>query len=152
MKKTLLKLLFAIALILPVAASAKVPANAEAVKTHLEFLGYKVTQNEKRMKATHSKYVNFLLKKYRGGIYCIAYFGASPEAKSDRLGYLNALNKLNSNAIIVRFYADKVSDLAVEAVYVGAYEKARFGDFIDKFNNAQKQLKKDQGGIKKYIK
>jgi hypothetical protein len=130
---------------------AEVPANAEAVKTHLEFMGYEVTQNEKRMKATHSKHLNILLKKYRGGIYVVAFYGGNESAKSDRYGYLNAINQLNEKSVIVRYYADEASDLAIESVYLGDYEKGRFSDFMEKFNNSLEQLKDDTGGIKRYL-
>lgn len=54
-------------------------------------------------------------------------------------------------SVIVRYYADEASDLAIESVYLGDYEKGRFSDFMEKFNNSLKQLKDDTGGIKRYL-
>ena len=108
----------------------------EQISNHLQFLGYEVTSDDKITRATHSANFNFLMKTFIGGVLLTAYLGGNKFAKNkrNRQTYLEFLNAMNRTANVTRFYADDDSDLVMEAVFSGDYNKAVFGEFIEQWN------------------
>lgn len=102
----------------------------EQIGVHLEFLGYQVSKDGEIMRARHQSQPNFLVRRLAGGILFVSIFGCNDNAKKDRLGYLEMLNSLNDKASVARFYADKDSDLFIEAWYPDYYDRAEFGVFM----------------------
>jgi hypothetical protein len=108
------------------------PANdLEQVATHLQFLGYEIVRREPVMLAKHPKKMNVGIRAFKGGILFQAFNSCKDLANSDKLGYLNLMNNWNRNAAAARFYADKDNDLCIEAWYPGAYDRERFGLFLE---------------------
>jgi len=113
---------------------------SDAYKSHMEFLGYEVTEKDKALQAKHGKYLNVWVKAYQKGILLIGYFGRNKEHKDDEAGFHKMINDLNKGATAARYYEDKDGDLAIEAWYPGSYEKVRFGIFLDSFHRTKTQL------------
>ena len=109
-------------------------------KAHFEFLGYTVEDGETSLIAKHDEFYNVSVKNYNGGVLVVTFFGTTDKAKSDRVGFFEFLNKMNTDAIAARYYEDDEGDVIVEGWYPGDYDRTRFGVFIDKFNEISAQL------------
>jgi hypothetical protein len=109
-------------------------------RAHLEFLGYTVEDRDASMLAKHDKFYNISVKPYNGGVLVVTFFGTTDKAKSDREGFFEFINSMNENAVAARYYEDDEGDVIVESWYPGAYDRSRFGVFIDKFNLVSDQL------------
>jgi len=102
----------------------------EQIVTHLQFLGYEVSRDGDVTRAKHPRKFNVSIRPLAGGILFTTIFGCQDNAKRSKLGYLEMINSLNANAAIARFYADKDSDLFIEAWHPDYYERASFGAFM----------------------
>jgi hypothetical protein len=125
---------------------AGVPAMAgpfpgsDEYKAHLEFLGYTVTDGEASLIARHDTNYNISVKSYNGGVLVVTFFGTTSKAKRDRVGFLEFLNGMNAGSVAARYYEDNEGDVIVEGWYPGAYDRANFGVFIEKFNLIGEEL------------
>ncbi|WP_456391543.1 hypothetical protein [Nitratifractor sp.] len=128
------------------------PEPAVDIVKHLEFLGYKATMDSNKIKATHPKYFNIFLKKFRGGILVTAYYGATSYAASHRGKFLELVNKLNQEATAGRYYLDKDGDLAIEGYYPGTYRRTNFGTFLEAFNEERNHLVKHIKELEPFLK
>lgn len=102
----------------------------DSIITHLEFLGYTITREEKIIRARHDTKYNFGMRTLAGGFIFRAYFGGSDHAKADRPGFLDLINSINAEASVARCFADSDSDLCFEAWYPDVYDRQEFGDFM----------------------
>ena len=128
------------------------PDNSIDIIKHLEFEGYDVSMDSNRIKATHSRELNVLLQKYRGGMLVTAFFGGSDYGKQNRGEWLVLINKLNQGAAAARYYIDKDGDMAIEAYYPGEYNKKAFSAFLDAFNLERSHLSEVGSEIRKFLK
>ena len=105
----------------------------DEISDHLQFLGYTVTDLETQKQATHAQRWDILFKPYRGGVLVAAYLSSNDFSKEqeNRQAYLEFINAMNEAAGIARFYADKDQDFVMEALWLGDYERVRFGEFMD---------------------
>jgi hypothetical protein len=115
--------------------------DSDSYKNHLEFLGYTVTETEKALLAKHPQNFNIYVRAYQGGILINSIFGTSPKGKKDRIGLLTFLNDMNRGSVAARYYVDKEDDVIIEGWYPGAYDKARFSLFLDKYNLISQQMR-----------
>lgn len=107
-------------------------ASLNQISEHLEFLGYTIEPGrEDSFRATHATKPNFSLRAYAGGLLITAWYGTSAEALVNREGFLEAINVLNAQAIVSRYYVDKEYDFAAEAFYHPPYERVAFAQFMD---------------------
>lgn len=107
-------------------------ATLNQISEHLEFLGYTIVPGqEDSFRANHATKPNFSVRAYAGGFLITAWYGTTPEALVNREGFLEAINVLNAQAIVSRYYVDKEYDFAVEAFYHPPYERVPFGQFMD---------------------
>jgi hypothetical protein len=111
--------------------STNVDQTKEQIANHLQFLGYEVTKEEKFVRAHHPKKPNVIARVYSDGILHTAIWGTSDNARINRQGFLEYLNTLNEGAQVVRYYADKDVDLFVEGWYMGGYDRANYGRFLE---------------------
>jgi hypothetical protein len=123
----------------------------EQISTHLRFLGYDVTVDDKTIFARHPKKPNIMLKAFTEGALLTSIYGCDDSAKRDRLGYLEFINTANGNAGIARYYAGKDSEFFIEAWYSGEYRQIDFGRFLDLWDTDFEKLTK-LPGIEKYLK
>jgi hypothetical protein len=131
---------------------ARPPVQATEVMEHLEILGYDVSMNTKRIKATHDKYLNILVKKYRDGILVTSIFGGTDYGKKHPDKFLRVINELNAAAAAGRYYRDDDGDLIIEAYYPGPYCKKNFTIFLDAYNYEKENLAKHFKELKRFIK
>lgn len=99
--------------------------------THLEFLGYVPDRQEAFIRLTHTKYLNFVLKEFGGGVLLSDYFIGNAHAKETRPEFVDFVNKMNQQATVARFYLDDETDLVVEAWLPAFYDKAIFAATMD---------------------
>ena len=123
----------------------------EQISTHLRFLGYEVTINEKTLFARHPQKSNFMLRVFNEGIMLTSIYNYDDAAKRDRLGYLEFINAANVAAGVVRYYASKDSDFFIEAWYSGEYKQIDFGRFLELWDTDFEKLAKVPG-VEKYLK
>ncbi len=152
MKHVKILLLLAATLLSFQFANARPPENATEVMEHLEILGYDVSMNTERVKATHKKHLNVFLKKYRGGILVTAIFGGTEYGKQHLDEFLKIVNQLNADAAAARYYVDKDGDLIVEGYYPGPYRKKNFTTFMEAYNYESTNLADKLEKLKKFIK
>ncbi|HET7715643.1 MAG TPA: hypothetical protein VFK86_08440 [Bauldia sp.] len=132
--------LFACLAVLVTPALAGPFEGSDEFKAHFEFLGYTVEDGETSLIARHDEFYNVSVKSYNGGVLVITFFGTTGKAKSDRVGFFEFLNQMNSEAVAARYYEDDEGDVIVEGWYPGEYDRTRFGVFVDKFNEISQQL------------
>lgn len=132
-------------------AVAAPPEKSQEIMEHLEFMGYEVSANTKKIKAQHNEHLNINIKKYRGGMLITAYFGGSDYAKKNLPEFYKTLNKLNKQAASARYYIDSDTDLVLEAYYPGEYNKKNFSAFINAFNLERDFLSEMGESVTKFI-
>lgn len=103
----------------------------DQMKTHLEFLGYQISQDEKRIMAHHNTKCDFTIRPLQGGFIFTAIFTGNQNAKGDKASFLDFINSLNNEAVLARFSADKDSDFFIEAWHPPSYERVAFAAFLD---------------------
>ena len=102
------------------------------ISEHLEFLGYAISPDgEEAVHAKHSRRPNFVARVFNGGCLMTAWYDTIAEAVVNREGFLEAINDLNVQATVARYYVDKEFDFAVEAFYPLPYERTTYGRFLD---------------------
>jgi hypothetical protein len=106
--------------------------DSSALVAHLEFMGYTCTVSGNTILAKHEKRSDFTLKPLSGGYLLRAFYsGKSKDVSADQH---RLANSLNSDAVASRFFWDGDGDMAIEAWFGGAYDKQRFGTFLDVWN------------------
>ena len=123
--------------------------------SHFEFFGYEIepTEEENTVLARHQRYVNIFIKSYLDGILLQSYLRVNDKAKKKRFELLEAINNLNSNANIVTYIltGDKDIILRLDGIYLGAYDKKRFGLFLEAYNiDSLDRILKDES-MKKFV-
>ena len=143
--------LFSLLVLAPLSRASSSETFGEFI-THLEFIGYTVSVNDDGIvNAKHPNDLSFSMKEFKGGVLCAGYFGGSDHAKGNQGAFLQLVNELNLNAAAARFYIDSDGDLAIEGYYPGAYEKKRFGVFIDVYNESIAQLSNMSDRLDPYL-
>jgi hypothetical protein len=90
-----------------------------------------VTTENNRVFAKHPKKANLIAKPFSGGVLFTSIFGVQEAVKADRAGYLEFINKANTGAAVVRYYADADADFVIEGWYSGDYRQVDFGRFAE---------------------
>jgi hypothetical protein len=133
------------------APKAAQPDTTQQLVNHLEFAGYTVTREGSTVVAKHPTSWTLSVKEFQGGLLVSAYLAGSARTKEDRAGFLELINTLNTNARGCRYYADKDSDLAIEAWYPGEYDKPHFSAFLDNWK-ADVDALKETANAGKFLK
>lgn len=134
----------------PAQAQPATPSTLDAVRTHLEFLGYACDQKPDKIVATHETKLNVIVQRVGTGILFTAYFTGKDKSFSPaKLGFTNTLNR---EATLARFYWDKDGDLVMEAWQTGAYDKPRYAEFMESWDADAGLLSKHDEDLKKLVK
>lgn len=117
-------------------ASAELPPDVDAVNEHMAFLGYQCERLPDRLQCTHPQNVNTQVRGLQGGTLLIAFLVAEDAAKAPdkRLEVLELVNTMNANSTTVIFFVDKDGDLGASTWFPGRYDKATFGQLIERWN------------------
>lgn len=107
--------------------------------THMEFLGYQIVplvpQDENAVSAKHLTYGNTRVRAYLSGVLFQQYYNVSDKAKNVRHEFLEVINQLNSTAHLATFVSESTKDLLrIDGLFMGAYDKQKFGLFIERYN------------------
>lgn len=103
----------------------------EQIASHLKTLGYEVTREDESILASHPQKLAILLKGFSEGVLHTSVWQTNDDAKRNRQGLIEYVNALNQGAVAVRYYVDEDLDLFVEGLYVGGYDRTRYGQFLD---------------------
>jgi hypothetical protein len=107
----------------------------EQFKTHLQFLGYTVSQEtDTVLIAQHPTNSNMVLSGFAYGALLCVFYTTTDQARVNRLGFLEFINTLNGNSSLSHFYVNEDSDFCIQALYMGDYDQIRFGQVLDWFN------------------
>ncbi len=114
-------------------------------QTHLEFLGYtcqtKPGESGPRLSCKTKESVPDMHIQRKGAGYLITFYRiATDEGRKNEKGMLSLVNRLNSDAMLARFYRDEAGDLIMEAYYPGSYSKDSFTSFVSAFHDDWKRL------------
>jgi hypothetical protein len=117
-------------------AAADLPPDVDAVAEHMGFLGYRCERVPDRLQCEHPQNVNTQLRGLQGGTLLIAFLAAEDAAKAPerRLEVLELVNTMNANSTSVIFFVDKDGDLGASTWFPGRYEKAHFGQMLERWN------------------
>ncbi|MGA9115493.1 MAG: hypothetical protein WB626_01820 [Bacteroidota bacterium] len=140
-----------IVLWVPAPLRAELPENTPALVEHLEYLGYEVTTDTTRVIAKHTRYLNLVIRKFRGGLLVTSWYKGNAYAADNRDDFKSFVNDLNVEAVAVRFYVDRVSDMMIEGYFPGVYDKTHFAAFLDAYNSAQAQLTKNIEDLRRFV-
>ncbi len=104
--------------------------------THMEFLGYQIEpRDENSLLAKHSIHGNTHVKAYLDDILVQQLFRLNEKVKGKRQEFLEAINRLNSTANVATFVSGSEDDiLRIDGLYLGDYNKQKFGLFLEKYN------------------
>jgi hypothetical protein len=125
--------------------TAAAPLNARSqFHTHLEFLGYEVEDDGENIMARHKIKLNVILLFLSQGVLHTSLFGCSDHARHYRKDYMELVNALNREATLVRYYANSDLNLMIEGLYMGPYDRSRYGEFLETWDmDAQRMLRKE---------
>lgn len=110
------------------------------VQNHMEFLGYETKQLEDEKAdtflATSESRSNINVRVMEDLILISARYGTEVKSKSESVEFFKVLNKVNSEALVSRWYSQIRDDgqlvLVIEAYQYG-YEKIPYGKLVDRF-------------------
>jgi hypothetical protein len=117
----------------------KSPITAQ-VQSHMEFLGYKTEQMEDdkadTFLASSESRSNINVRVMEDLVLITARYSTAIKSKSESIEFFKVLNKVNSEAIVSRWYSQIKDDgqlvLVIEAYQYG-YEKIPYGKLVDRF-------------------
>jgi len=121
-------------------ALAAKPDQAADLAKHLEFAGYTVETTDERLVAKHEERSSLALYKLRNGVLMQAYFISTDKVEADRAACLEMTNRANTRSTAAHSYFDKQGDLVLEAWYQPPYDRKRFAQFLDHFDEARRTL------------
>jgi hypothetical protein len=120
--------------LIPVKSSlAEPPKDAKLIAEHLDFFGFQSKITEDYLLAESSKYISIYMHQMDIGLNLNIAFTVNQNAIKNRGKLTELLNNINAKAIVIKLYVDENSDLVIEAVYTGDYNKKEFGSFIQTY-------------------
>ncbi|MFO7696052.1 MAG: hypothetical protein R6X16_02705 [Anaerolineae bacterium] len=98
---------------------------------HLQELGYVIVDGDAVwLHARHPHKLTLSASLLEGGYIITRWVHITPEGQADRQVLLEAINGLNADALVSRYYVDADGDFTAEAFYTGCFEVASFDEFI----------------------
>jgi hypothetical protein len=110
-----------------------VPSALQDAARHLELLGYRPEFDPTGVNFRREE--GPIIRIYPAGdrlIFLVA-FGIGANALADRNGFLDFLNRVNTETFLTKFYVNPSNRMFVQSHYAGPFDKARFGTFFDSF-------------------
>jgi hypothetical protein len=109
------------------------PKDARRVAEHLEFLGFTSKIDSDVLQATHPNHFSIYASDSDLGIRFTLFFPINANAVQNKARLMELLNKLNAEALVIKFYLDDEDDIAFEAIYAGDYDRQEFGVFMQAY-------------------
>jgi len=126
----------------------------ETIIQHLEFLGYQCEKLDQGIKATHPSKLGFVLIVLKDGLMAQSAL-ASNQAKGGSAkgeAKLSAVNTLNKESTIARFFWADSGELVMRASILGTYDKGRFYTFMEAWEKDGQTIGKHYDALKAYLK
>jgi hypothetical protein len=126
----------------------------ETIIQHLEFLGYQCENLDQGIKAIHPSKLGFVLIVLKDGLMAQSAL-ASNQAQGDSAkgeAKLSAVNTLNKESTISRFFWADSGELVMRASIFGAYDKGRFYTFMEAWEKDGQAIGKHYDVLKAYLK
>lgn len=128
------------------AGQAAVINNRDALVNHLKIAGYEVEIRDNETLTVKSRTEpNFIIRGTDEGLLFRCFFGGSNKAKANRTGFVGFVNQLNEKAMLVRYYVDSDTDLAIEALFPGDYDQRLLTIFLNSWRKDQMRLASTTG-------
>jgi hypothetical protein len=108
---------------------AELPKTMAQIKTQLEYLGYTVEYKDTYAVARKSAAAVITVKLYKQNILMYAYYDLDMN-QGTRYELYEAVNLLNQNASVCRYYVDDDDDLMIEMVISDIYDRTILGNFL----------------------
>ncbi len=128
----------------------------DSIVQHLEFLGYQCKKLDQGIKATHGSKLGFLLIVLKDGLMAQSALAGTPSksGQSDKKKNkkLSAVNALNKESTIARFFWADSGELVVRASILGAYEKGRFYTFMEAWEKDGEAIGNHIKALKPFLK
>jgi hypothetical protein len=124
----------------------------ERVREHLSWLGYDTRlHSDRHIRAVHAIRPCITVELDVGfGLLVSTGYTAGPAATNDRQGYLELLNRINREAILIRLSADEEASLIIASFFTGSYSRTEFNRFIEVFTRELSDLRENTD-IGKYV-
>jgi len=123
---------------------------------HLEFLGYQCDQIPQGIKATHSSKLGFLLVVLKDGLMAQSALAGknslNTTENSTGPSRYSAVNVLNQETAISRFFWTPSGELVMRASMLGQYEKGRFYTFMEAWEKDGQRLGKHAASLQPFLK
>jgi hypothetical protein len=121
-------------------------AYIESISSHLEFLGYTVTKEEKFIRAQGSGIPRLFFFNQRGdGLNFNTSYNLAESTAADRLGMLEWVNEINRASDVIGALINKeTTTVTFFAWFPGFYEKKLFGSFFTTFSNDILRIARDE--------
>ncbi len=121
-------------------------AYIESISSHLEFLGYTVTKEEKFIRAQGSGVPRLFFFNQRGdGLNFNTSYNLAEATAADRLGMLEWVNEINRVADIIGALINKeTTTVTFFAWFPSFYDKKLFGSFFTTFSNDILRIARDE--------
>lgn len=134
--------------------------STSTIVQHLEFLGYQCEKLDQGIKATHSSKLGFLLVVLKDGLMAQSALAGVPPASKTSKGETNqemtekmsAVNTLNKESTIARFFWADSGELVLRASILGTYDKGRFYTFMEAWEKDGKAIGNHYQALKPYLK
>lgn len=99
-------------------------------RTHLEFNGYRVEENEEEIVCRHPRKPNLCARQVtdRGVLISTVYTFQDMVGRREVLEYLNSLN---SEFIFLKAFVDEENNLILETFFEGEYDRTNFSILLD---------------------
>ena len=126
----------------------------DTIVQHLEFLGYQCQKLDQGIKATHPSKLGFVLIVLKDGLMAQSAL-ASNQAKGGSAkgeAKLAAVNALNKESTISRFFWADSGELVMRASILGTYDKGRFYTFMEAWEKDGQTIGNHYDILKAYLK
>lgn len=125
------KLLFGIVILFSITTvSAQQRTLSEAISEHLSYLGYSTSRAKNTISAKHHIKPGFDILVVNNGVLFRAWFQHKEFPENRKGEYISAVNSLNINSTVAKFYVDQELDLIIEGWYPLPYNKKSFSNFV----------------------
>ena len=134
--------------------------STQTIIQHLEFLGYQCTKLDQGIKATHSSKLGFVLVVLKDGLMAQSALAGIPSqshpsqdgTNQKEIEKLSAVNILNKESTIARFFWADSGELVLRASILGTYDKGRFYTFMEAWEKDGQAIGKHYQALKPYLK
>lgn len=109
----------------------------EAIKSHLEFLGYEVTvrRDSTILRATHPHKRDFSFYEADGIVRLMEITVGRNRDETPRSEFLEFVNRANNGTWLAHFSLDEQLNITAHTSYVEPYYKPLFGRLLERWNS-----------------